>query len=41
MRFERKRGQNEKKHILDLKKQLFFTGFFLAGPLALHFQDDL
>jgi hypothetical protein len=28
MRFENKKGQNEKKHILQSKKRIFFTAFF-------------
>jgi len=41
MRFESKRGQNEKKHSLQFEKMFFFYCYFLAGPLTLHFQDDL
>jgi hypothetical protein len=28
MRFERKRGQNEKKHVLQLEKMFFLLLFF-------------
>jgi hypothetical protein len=41
MRFESKRGQNEKKIILQFEKKNFFHGSFLAGFLALHCKDDL
>jgi hypothetical protein len=41
MRFEKKRGQNEKKTHFESLKTHFLYSFFLAGPLALHFQDDL
>jgi hypothetical protein len=44
MRFENKRSQNEKKrkkkHILQLEKKISLP-LFLAGPLTLHFKDDL
>jgi hypothetical protein len=41
MRFENKRGQNEKKTGFAIQKMYFLYNFFLAGPLALHFQDEL
>jgi len=44
MRFESRRGKNEKnekKHMLQSVKMYFLYNFFLASPLALHFQDDL
>jgi hypothetical protein len=44
MRFESRRGQNEKnekKHILQFVKKYFIYNFFLADPLASHFKDDL
>jgi hypothetical protein len=31
----------KKKVICNLKKRIFFTAFFGAGSLALHFKDDL
>jgi hypothetical protein len=37
MRFESKRGQNKEKW----EKTYFLYCSFLAGPLALHFKDDL
>jgi hypothetical protein len=39
MRFENKRVQNEKKHILQFVKTYFPYNFFWAGPLALHFKE--
>jgi hypothetical protein len=33
--------KKKKKLILQLEKHTFFTALFLAGPLALHFKDDL
>jgi hypothetical protein len=41
MRFESRRGQNEKKHILQFEKMYYLYSSFLAGPLILHFKDDL
>ncbi len=45
MRLESRSGQNEeikkKKNFLQLEKPYSFYCAFLAGPLALHFQDDL
>jgi hypothetical protein len=44
MKFENRRVKmkiNEKKHILQFEKMCFLYCSFLAGPLALHFQDDL
>jgi hypothetical protein len=41
MRFESRRGQNEKKRVLQFEKTYFLYSSFLAGPLALHFKDDL
>jgi hypothetical protein len=44
MRFESRRGQNEKKRkkkVLKFEKTYFLYNSFLACPLALHFQDDL
>jgi len=40
---ESRKGQNEKKdkHILQFVKTYFLYNFFLVGPLALHFKDDL
>jgi hypothetical protein len=44
MKLESRRGQNEeelkKKRILQFEKPYLFYCSFLAGPLALHFQDD-
>jgi len=40
MRFESRRGQNEKKRSLQFEKTYFLYYSFLAGPLALHFKDD-
>jgi hypothetical protein len=33
--------KNEKKRILQLKKSSFFYYSVLAGPLALHFKDEM
>jgi hypothetical protein len=41
MRFESRKGQNEKKRILQFEKMYFLYYFFWAGLLALHFKDDL
>jgi len=41
MRSESKRGQNEEKCNLQYRKRFFFNYSFLAGPLPLHFEDDL
>ncbi len=41
MGFESKRGQNEKKHILQFEKTYLLYYFFFASPLALRFQGDL
>jgi hypothetical protein len=45
MRFESKRAQNEKKmkkkNTFCNWKNIFSLVLFLAGPLALHFKDDL
>jgi hypothetical protein len=41
MRFESRRGQNEKKHILQFEKTYSLYNYFLAGPLTLHFKDHL
>jgi hypothetical protein len=43
MRFESRWGQNEgkKEEVLQLKKMYFLYSSFVAGPLALHFKDDL
>jgi hypothetical protein len=45
MRFESKKGQNEKdeeKHVLQFEKTYFlYYFFFCRTPLALHFQGDL
>jgi hypothetical protein len=40
MRFESRRGQNEKNTFFTIRKNVFFT-FFFTGPLALHLKDDL
>jgi hypothetical protein len=39
MRFENKRVQNEKRHILQFVKTYFLYNFFWAGPLALQFKE--
>jgi len=41
MRFESRRGQNEKDLILQFEKMYFFYCSILAGFLALHSKDDL
>jgi hypothetical protein len=41
MTFESRRGQNEKKTDFVICKNVFLFNFFLAGPLALHFKNDL
>jgi len=45
MRFESRRGQNEEKWekntFCNSKKTYFLYCVFLAGPLALHFEDAL
>jgi hypothetical protein len=41
MRFESRRGQNEKKAHFAIQKTYFLYSSILAGPLALHFKDDL
>jgi hypothetical protein len=45
MRFVSKRGQNEenekKSCVLQFEKMYFLDCSFLAGPLVLHFQDEL
>jgi len=41
MRFESRRGQNEKKHILQFEKMYYLCSFFLAGPMTLRLKDDL
>jgi hypothetical protein len=41
MKFERRRGQNEKKPHFAIQKMYFCYSFFWVGPLALHFKDDL
>jgi hypothetical protein len=44
MRFESKRGQNEKnekKQILQVENTYFLYSSILASPLTLHFKDDL
>jgi hypothetical protein len=33
--------KNEKKHVLQFEKTYFLYNSFWAGPLALHFKDDL
>jgi hypothetical protein len=33
--------KNEVKCVLQFEKTYFLYSFFLAGPLALHFKDDL
>jgi hypothetical protein len=33
--------KNEKKRVLQFGKTYFLYNSFLAGPLALHFKDDL
>jgi hypothetical protein len=33
--------KNEKKSVLQFEKTYFLYCSFLAGPLALHFKDDL
>ncbi len=40
MRFENRRGPNEKKRF-SIQGNVFFYCSFLGGPLALHFKDDL
>jgi hypothetical protein len=43
MRFECRRGQNEKKwkkNILQFVKAYFLYKVYLAGPFALHFKDN-
>jgi hypothetical protein len=41
MRFKSKRGQNEKKRVLQFEKMYFLYCSFLTSPLALHLKDDL
>ncbi len=36
-----KMKKNKIKEFCNLKKCIFFTAFFLAGPLALQFKHDL
>jgi hypothetical protein len=33
--------KNEKQHVLQFEKSYFLYCTFLAGPLTLHFYDDL
>jgi hypothetical protein len=33
--------KNEKNVFYNSKKRIFFTALFWAGPLSLHFKDDL
>jgi hypothetical protein len=36
-----RRGQNEKKYVLQFKKNFNSSRLFFGTPLALHFKDDL
>ncbi len=41
MRFESRRGQNEKNCVLQFEKMYFLYCYLLAGLLVLHCKDDL
>jgi hypothetical protein len=41
MKFESRRGQNEKKNVLHFEKIHIFYYFLFTGPLALHLKNNL